>query len=384
MHQGPKRIGLRLTFEDRGPGIPDIDLALRDGYTTGNGLGLGLNGARKLSHEFDIQSAARRGHARHDHALEVTCRASSSPNRARSRMHGARWRRLRRARASTRRTPGAPTLVAMEICSNLVKHGGGGELIAQPLERGDVRGVGLLGLDKGPGIADLAKCLRDGFSTGGSPGTGLGAINRMAQLFDVYSQPGHGTAVLAQLWPDSRAPREAALEIGAIVVPKPGEVECGDTWCYVERAGGALVMGVDGLGHGLGAAQAASMACEVFMTEKTRAPAAVLERVHANLRTTRGAAAIVIEIDWDQGRLLAAGIGNMVAAIIEGNSVKRIPSYNGIVGHATPRIRELSYPHLARGGGGISFGRADHQLAARTLSGPDATPLRHDRRSAVS
>ena len=238
---------------------------------------------------------------------------------------------------------GRAALVTTEICSNLVKHGGGGELIAQPLERGDSRGVGLIGLDKGQGIADLARCLRDGFSTGGSPGTGLGAINRMSQLFDVYSQPGHGTAVVAQLWPSARAPRALPIEIGAIVVPKPQEVECGDAWCYVERAGGALVMGVDGLGHGLGASQAASMACEVFMTEKTRAPAAVLERIHANLRTTRGAAAIVIDIDWDRRQLLAAGIGNLVAAIVEGNAAKRIPSYNGIVGHATPRIRELSY-----------------------------------------
>lgn len=56
LNQGAKRAGLRLTFEDRGPGIGNIDLALTDGYTTGNGLGLGLNGARKLSHEFDIWS----------------------------------------------------------------------------------------------------------------------------------------------------------------------------------------------------------------------------------------------------------------------------------------------------------------------------------------
>jgi serine/threonine-protein kinase RsbT len=54
--EGPKRVGVRLTFEDRGPGIPNIELALTDGYTTGTGLGLGLNGARKLSHEFDIWS----------------------------------------------------------------------------------------------------------------------------------------------------------------------------------------------------------------------------------------------------------------------------------------------------------------------------------------
>ncbi|WP_116809490.1 anti-sigma regulatory factor [Steroidobacter cummioxidans] len=56
LNQGARRYGLRLTFEDRGPGISNIDLALTDGYTTGNGLGLGLNGARKLSHEFDIWS----------------------------------------------------------------------------------------------------------------------------------------------------------------------------------------------------------------------------------------------------------------------------------------------------------------------------------------
>ena len=61
VQQGPKRMGLRLTFEDRGPGIPDIELALRDGYTSGSGLGLGLNGARKLSHEFDIQSKPAEG-----------------------------------------------------------------------------------------------------------------------------------------------------------------------------------------------------------------------------------------------------------------------------------------------------------------------------------
>lgn len=56
LREGPKRAGVRLTFEDRGPGILNIELALTDGFTTGAGLGLGLNGARKLSHEFDIWS----------------------------------------------------------------------------------------------------------------------------------------------------------------------------------------------------------------------------------------------------------------------------------------------------------------------------------------
>jgi serine/threonine-protein kinase RsbT len=55
------RRGLRLTFEDHGPGIPDIDQALKDGFTTGSGLGLGLSGARRLSHDFQITSKVGEG-----------------------------------------------------------------------------------------------------------------------------------------------------------------------------------------------------------------------------------------------------------------------------------------------------------------------------------
>lgn len=55
------RKGVRLTFEDQGPGIPDIQQALRDGFTTGKGLGLGLGGAKRLSNEFQIDSAPGRG-----------------------------------------------------------------------------------------------------------------------------------------------------------------------------------------------------------------------------------------------------------------------------------------------------------------------------------
>jgi serine/threonine-protein kinase RsbT len=55
------RKGLRLTFEDRGPGIPDIELAMKDGYSTGTGLGLGLSGAKRLSNEFEIYSKVGEG-----------------------------------------------------------------------------------------------------------------------------------------------------------------------------------------------------------------------------------------------------------------------------------------------------------------------------------
>jgi serine/threonine-protein kinase RsbT len=60
VENGPRR-GLKLTFQDEGPGIPDIDLALRDGYTTGNGLGLGLSGSKRLVNEFQITSGPGQG-----------------------------------------------------------------------------------------------------------------------------------------------------------------------------------------------------------------------------------------------------------------------------------------------------------------------------------
>jgi serine/threonine-protein kinase RsbT len=59
--QNGSRTGLSLIFEDHGPGIPDIERAMQDGYTTAGGLGLGLSGARRLSHDFTLKSTPGRG-----------------------------------------------------------------------------------------------------------------------------------------------------------------------------------------------------------------------------------------------------------------------------------------------------------------------------------
>lgn len=236
---------------------------------------------------------------------------------------------------------GRAALVATEIGTNLVKHGGGGELIAQRISRDGRIGLELLGLDKGPGIEDVARCLRDGYSTSGSPGTGLGAMERLSQCFEIYSRPGQGTAVLAQLWPDAREPSPGLTQLGALVVPKPGEAACGDRWCYHERIEGILVAGIDGLGHGLGAEQAAAQACQTFDAEKHRPPLRLMQLLHEALRPTRGAAVTLLEVDWDAGRIASVGVGNVAAAMVTGGETKRIATDNGIVGHVISRPREL-------------------------------------------
>lgn len=236
---------------------------------------------------------------------------------------------------------GRAALVVTEIGTNLVKHGGGGELIVKQINDGTRRGIELLGLDKGPGMDDVGKCLRDGYSTSGSPGTGLGAMERLSQRFEVYSRVGQGTAVLAQLWPDSRQPSAQRLEIGAYVIPKPGETHCGDAWCYTERVEGVLVLAVDGLGHGFLAHKAAAEACRVFETDKHRPAIRIMQGLHEALRPTRGAAATLIEIDWDAGRATSVAVGNVQAALVNGNEIKRLAADNGIVGHVISKPREL-------------------------------------------
>lgn len=90
-------------------------------------------------------------------------------------------------------------LAATEMATNLWKHAKGGELQMSRLADVAAPGVDVLAIDRGPGIASIEDCLRDGYSSTGTNGTGLGAISRCAQVFDAYSQPARGTVMLARI-----------------------------------------------------------------------------------------------------------------------------------------------------------------------------------------
>jgi anti-sigma regulatory factor (Ser/Thr protein kinase) len=93
---------------------------------------------------------------------------------------------------------GRASLVTTELATNLIKHGGGGEILVGPYDDTS-RGVEVLALDRGRGMADVQACLRDGYSSAGTPGHGLGAVVRQSHFIDIASWPGIGTAVLARL-----------------------------------------------------------------------------------------------------------------------------------------------------------------------------------------
>ena len=241
---------------------------------------------------------------------------------------------------------GNVALLITEIGTNIVKHAGVGEILLRAVHRGDARGIEIVGIDRGKGIADLERCLRDGYSTAGSPGTGLGAIKRLASDFDISSAPGRGTAIIATLWPRSPAPADPgpAVAVGVAAAAHPGESLSGDAWAVVQKGRRTVLLLADGLGHGVIAADAAREAVRLFHDNARHNPAAVVQALHDGLRATRGAAVAVAELSLDDKVVRFAGVGNIAAVILTPNARRHLVSHNGTAGHAVRRIDEFSYP----------------------------------------
>lgn len=89
---------------------------------------------------------------------------------------------------------------ASELARNTIKYGGGGMVLVQPLFDGVRHGLRLVFADDGPGIDDIAQALRDGYTSGGGLGLGLGGAKRLVDEFDIDSRSGEGTAVAITKW----------------------------------------------------------------------------------------------------------------------------------------------------------------------------------------
>lgn len=247
---------------------------------------------------------------------------------------------------------GRAALVATELATNLLKHAGGGEMLVGAFEDEAGAGVDVLSLDKGPGMADLRASQEDGRSTAGSSGTGLGAIRRQSERFELVSWPGKGTVVLARLRRGRAAdPAPAAFSWGGLAVPLEGEEACGDAWCAraLGDEGDGFLMLVDGLGHGPMAAAAAHAALGLFDRRDERDPVVLLERLHAALRPTRGAAISLARVDADADTVVFAGVGNVAGVLASPTGGRRMISHNGTVGHVMRRVQAFDHP-LPRGG----------------------------------
>jgi anti-sigma regulatory factor (Ser/Thr protein kinase) len=237
-------------------------------------------------------------------------------------------------------------IAATEAASNILKHAERGALLVHALHRNGADGLEIIALDKGPGILDVAASLRDGHSTRGTMGGGLGALSRLSDSLEIFTQPGKGTAVRLELWAAGAPRATGAIEYGGICVEKRGETVCGDGWAVETWRDEATVLVADGLGHGISAHEASRAATETLRAHARDAPAAIMEACHGALARTRGAAVAIAQVASSGQRGTFAGVGNVVCRV-EGTSAsgnRHLVSHNGTVGHTMRKVQEFSFP----------------------------------------
>jgi anti-sigma regulatory factor (Ser/Thr protein kinase) len=252
---------------------------------------------------------------------------------------------------------GAVAIVVTEAGTNILKYAEHGEILLRVTEceaGGSDRKLEMLALDRGPGMRNLDRCLRDGYTTASSPGQGLGAIQRLSDESDFYTVPGEGTAILARWAACSPSAVEnsaaQALQIDAVSVSKYGQEVCGDCWGVVRSGAVSTVLVADGLGHGYEASLASSEAVRILREHRDLLPAALIDLSHRALRSLRGAAVAVARIDSHEGQVTFSGVGNVMAQICSGSRrMQNLVSVNGTAGQHIQRIREFTYPWPADG-----------------------------------
>jgi len=237
-------------------------------------------------------------------------------------------------------------IIVSELCSNLIKHAGSGELLyrVRNVSESDSR-FEILCIDKGPGMADVSRMMKDGISTVKTLGQGLGAIERLSNVSQVYSLPGWGTVVYALVTTETvkYVPKSGLdVDIRALGVSKTREVVSGDG--YRVKRNGPLVQIFfgDGLGHGPFAKEAVDHAGNFFMSCGEEDPVSIIRLIHEEVRRTRGLVGVVATCDMKKNEWNICGVGNILARLYSGVTYRNYMSYNGTMGLNIPTSMKAS------------------------------------------
>ena len=247
-------------------------------------------------------------------------------------------------------------IVVQEIGTNAVSYAANGGWLHFTTPMTPAPGIELFYWDTGPGIYNLDRAVRDGVTTSGGLGSGLGAIRRLMDEFDVYStvrttarlslaaqrRTTHGTALFARKWlavEAQTAEHDEAKRIGVWSRPHPKEAVNGDAYFINARGQLTLYAVVDGLGHGEGAKEAADVALDALNDWRGEPLDQVLHAAHDALRSTRGAVMSAVVIDRQAGSFQYAGVGNVMVRVF--NTPERITplSTNGTLGARLGQVR---------------------------------------------
>ncbi len=240
---------------------------------------------------------------------------------------------------------GRAGLVVTELATNLLRHARAGELwMAARTAFDDIE---FICVDRGPGMPDIAHCMRDGVSTGtGSPGTGLGAISRMADDFELVSDPA-GTVCLVRVRPARSRRPGLSRRLGAVCLAVPPETISGDAWAVRQAGARTDVLVVDGLGHGPLAGYAAQAALDAFQSQADMALEAMLLDTHEALRGTRGAAVLLVRSEG--GALRSCGAGNVAGRCFNGVADRSLAGQHGTAGVQVSTPRAMGAEPLPHG-----------------------------------
>lgn len=227
-------------------------------------------------------------------------------------------------------------IIVAEIVSNLVKHGKGGKLLVKLIEQDGIDGIEFISIDDGDGMMDINKMMVDGISTTNTLGHGLGAIKRLSNVFQVYTQKAWGTILLTRIFKEDLPYKKKRNEIRSVVVPKPGEEKSGDGFhCEIVNDHARLFLG-DGLGHGPQANLAVQTAIKAFQECDDNNPVTIIRHIHSQVRKTRGLVGAVAIFSFKEKKWRLCGVGNISTRIITGIDVKNYLAYNGIIGYNMP------------------------------------------------
>ena len=234
-----------------------------------------------------------------------------------------------------------------ELASNLVKHRvTEGKIIIREIGREGKKGIEVVSSDKGPGIADIAQAMTDSYSTAGSLGIGLPAVNRLMDEFQIRSNIGEGTLVTTRKWVKPESPHMPVPELDLSVFsrPLPGQRYNGDAY-FVKRYEDKVMFAIiDGLGHGQDAHEAAQVAVDCLENYYRRPFTEIFQLCHQRLKKTRGAAMSLCRINLKDRVMTHAGIGNVQTQVY---SLEKPPApfcINGTLGVAMRTVRVDDYP----------------------------------------
>lgn len=234
---------------------------------------------------------------------------------------------------------GETDILVSELLSNLVKHAVDGQVLVRPIMEDGHEGLEIIGIDQGPGMADPKRMVADGISTKNTLGVGLGAMKRLSDVFQIYSQKDWGTVILIRVF-DEPMPlfrKPPSFEIRSVVLPKPGEKACGDGFFSVTQHGYIKVFLGDGLGHGADAEDAVQQAGAAFMQCDAADACEIIRHINNAVRKTRGLVGLAGVFDINKKSWTLCGVGNIMSRINSPSFSKNYLSYNGIIGLNVPR-----------------------------------------------